>query len=152
MVRNAERYITRSDELSLSTDGGHTRVEIDAYVDIQSVENDLATLMLPRLAAPPTVTCLIALEDEKGELYLESPGLAEQTMTEGLVKLGVKAKNHLETGAPHDEAALRAALTGDLEKASSYVRETLSDAVVLGILLITIVASVLTVMFQKLGV
>jgi hypothetical protein len=133
MVRNADKYITRVVELHLDSDGGQTRVEIDAYVDIQAVEHDLATLMLPRLATPPTVTCLIALEDEKGGLFLEEPGLAETTMVEGLKKLGIVPSTHLESSAQYAQEDLRAALTGDLEKAAAYVKETLADAVVLGI-------------------
>ena len=133
MVRNADKYITRVVELHLDSEGGQTRVEIDAYVDIRAVENDLATLMLPRLATPPTVTCLIALEDEKGELFLEEPGLAETTMVEGLKKLGIVPSTHLESSAQYAQEDLRAALTGDLEKAAAYVKETLADAVVLGI-------------------
>lgn len=133
MARSAEKYITRMEELHLDSDGGQTRVEVDAYVDIQAVEHDLATLMLPRLATPPTVTCLIAVEDEKGELYLQDPGLAETTMVDGLKKLGITPTTHLETAAQQSPESLRAALTGDLEKAASYVKETLADAVVLGI-------------------
>lgn len=134
MVRSADKYITRVEELHLDSEGGQTRVEIDAYVDIQAVEHDLATLMLPRLATPPTVTCLIALEDEKGELYLEEPGLAEKALVEGLKSIGLAPGTHLDTTAQYSPADLRAALTGDLEKAAAYAKETLSDAVVLGIL------------------
>lgn len=133
MVRNADKYITRVVELHLDSEGGQTRVEVDAYVDIRAVEHDLAALMLPRLATPPTVACLIALEDEKGELFLEEPGLAETTMVEGLKKLGIVPRTHLETTVQHSPEDLRAALTGDLEKAAAYAKETLADAVVLGI-------------------
>jgi hypothetical protein len=134
MVRSADKYITRVVELHLDSQDGQTRVEIDAYVDIQAVEHDLATLMLPRLATPPTVTCLIALEDDKGELYLEDPGLAESTLTEGLKNIGLVPSNHLETAAQFSPDHLRAALTGDLEKAAAYAKESLADAVVLGII------------------
>jgi hypothetical protein len=133
MVRNADKYITRVVELHLDSEGGQTRVEIDAYVDIEAVEHDLATLMLPRLATPPTVACLIAMEDEKGELVLEEPGLAETTMADGLKNLGIVARTHLETAAPHTPEELRAVLLGDLGEAAAYAKETLADAVVLGI-------------------
>jgi hypothetical protein len=133
MVRNADKYITRVVELHLDSEGGQTRVEIDAYVDIQAVEHDLAALMLPRLATPPTVACLIALEDETGELFFESPGLAETTMVDGLKKLGVVPQSHLETAAQFAPEELRVVLTGDLENAAAYAKETLADAVVLGI-------------------
>src|SRR5690606_31063388 len=97
MVRKADDYITGVEELHLDTDGGTTRVEIDAYVDIRALENDLAAMVKPRLATPPAVFCLIAQEDEAGRLSIDGGALAEGVMVEGLEKLELDARLHTET-------------------------------------------------------
>ena len=133
MVRKADDYITKVDELHLDSEGGVTRVEIDAYVNLRALENDLAAIVKPRLATPPVVCCLIAQEDENGLLSIEDGILAGQSMVEGLKKLELDARLHSEFEIRQTAADLHEVLLGDIDKASDYARETLADAVVLGI-------------------
>jgi len=133
MARNADQYIDRVVELHVDTDGGQTRVEIDAYVDIRSLEQDLAALAKPRLATPPVVACLIGEQDAGGPLTVSPDGLAERTLVEGLDNLEIDARGHGEAAIAQPEAELRAVLAGGLDPAASYARETLADAVVLGV-------------------
>lgn len=133
IVRKADVYISRLAELHLDTEAGVTRVEVDAYINIRALENDLAAMVKPRLATPPTVTCLIASQDENGILTIDGGTLAEKTMVEGLQALELTARAHGDTEVRFETAHLHDALLGDLDRASSYARETLSDAVVLGI-------------------
>lgn len=133
MVRNADAYITRTDELHVDTAGGHTRVEIDAYVDIHALEQDLAATAKPRLATPPTVACLIAEQDEHGMLSIAPDNIAERRLVEGLEKLELKAHGHQDTTVKFKMPDLHEAVTGNLIAAAAYARESLADAVVLGV-------------------
>lgn len=133
MVRNADAYIDRVVELHVDSDGGQTRVEIDAFVDIASFEQDLAALAMPRLAMPPVVACLIGEQDAGGPLEVTEEGLAERALVSGLDDLEIDARGHGEAAITLSDADLKAALSGDLAHAAAYARETLADAVVLGV-------------------
>lgn len=133
MVRNADAYFDRVVELRVDSEGGQTRVEIDAYVDIRALELDLATHAKPRLAVPPKVACLIGERAGDGPVVIEGVGLAEQTMVEGLKKLELEARDHFSNDVRVPDADLLVALGPDLERAAAYARETLADAVVIGV-------------------
>lgn len=134
MVRNADSYIIRTVELHIDTAGGQTRVEIDAYVDIRALEQDLAAMAKPRLATPPVIACLVAEKAADGALSLDGGALAERKLVEGLEKLELDARPHEEIAIEFPDAALRRALGGDRDRAAAYARETLADAVVLGVI------------------
>lgn len=133
MVRNADAYIDRVTELHVDTDGGVTRVEIDAYVDIRALEQDLASTAKPRLAKPPVISCLIAEQDENGLISISEDGVTERALVAGLDKLELDARSHTELTVQYSDADLHEVLTGDIERAAAYARETLADAVVIGI-------------------
>ncbi|MBX3180172.1 MAG: hypothetical protein KF886_22715 [Candidatus Hydrogenedentes bacterium] len=137
MVRNADAYIKRTDELHVDTAGGHTRVEIDAYVDIHALEQDLAATAKPRLATPPAVACLIAEQDEHGMLSIAPDNIAERRLVEGLEKLELKAHGHQDTAVKFKMPDLHEAVTGNLIAAAAYARESLADAVVLGVVTVS---------------
>ncbi len=132
MIRKAGHYVIRMEELHVDTRSGRTQVEVDAYVDMAAVDQDLATLVLPRLPEPPKVSCLIAVESD-GAVEIESPGIVETTLVAGLENLGLAATSHTELEALFKASDFHEAVLGDVEKAGSYARETLADVVVVGI-------------------
>jgi len=136
MVRNADAYIDRTVDLHIDTDGGQTRIEIDAYVNIRAFEQDLAALAKPRLAMPPSVACLIGERDGDGPIRIDAGGLAEQGLVSGLDELEIDARGHGEAEIRRSDADLVAVLGDDLARAAAYARETLADAVVLGVVTI----------------
>lgn len=133
MARNADAYIDRVAELHVDTDGGLTRVEIDAYVNIHALEQDLASTAKPRLAKPPVISCLIGEEDPNGLISIDGNGLTEKALVDGLKKLELDARGHRESTVQYSDADLHAVLTGDVDRAAAYARETLADAAVVGI-------------------
>lgn len=131
MVRKAEHYVTRVEELHVETQGGQTRVEVDAYVDMPALEQDLAALVLPRLPAPPKVSCLIAIESE-GAVEIESESFIENALVTGLKNLGLAASPHSALGDIFKTSAFHDAVLGDVSASASYARETLADVVLIG--------------------
>lgn len=132
MIRKAEHYVTRVEELHIDNHEGETRVEVDAYVDMASVEQDLATLVLPRLPTPPTVSCLVAIETD-GAVEVESPGTTEEALVKGLENLGLDARPHTAHDALFSASDFHDAVLGDLAASARYARETLADVVLIGV-------------------
>ncbi|MCF6287235.1 MAG: hypothetical protein L3K26_18945, partial [Candidatus Hydrogenedentes bacterium] len=128
MIRKADLYVTRIVELHLDTHGGQTQVEVDAYVDIGALEQDLATLALPRLAESPTLSCLIAIEVD-GMTEVKSPGIAEEALVMGLTNLGLSPSPHTALAKIFKSADFHKAALGDVSAAAAYARETLADVV-----------------------
>ena len=132
MIRKAYQYVTRVDELQLSTHSGRTQVEVDAYVDLKSVDQDLAALVLPRLPEPPKVSCLIAVDDG---VLMEVPadGITESALVKGLKNLGLNPSPHTESGDIFNASDFHEAVLGDVATSAAYARETLADAVLIGV-------------------
>jgi len=132
MVRKSAQYVTRVEELHIDTQVGQTRVEVDAYVDMRSLEQDLAALVLPRLPEAPTVSCLIAVETD-GAVEIETDNVAEAALVSGLKNLGLNASPHTDLKDVFRTSDFHDAVLGDVLKSAAYARETLADVVLIGI-------------------
>ena len=132
MIRKAEHYVTRVEELQSETAGGETRVEVDAYLDMTALEQDLAALALPRLPEAPTLSCLVAVE-ENGAIEVGDPCFVEEKLVEGLKKLGLAPSPHTALNDLFKVSDYHDAALGDVAAASKYARETLADVTLIGL-------------------
>lgn len=135
MLRKAEHYVTRVEELNNDTAGNETRVEVDAYIDMDALEQDLAALVLPRLPEPPTISCLVGVDDG-GVVEIGEPGTVETALIEGLKNLGLAPSAHSKLHHIFEASDFHEAVLGDVAAASDYARETLADVVLVGLVTI----------------
>lgn len=133
LLANAARYIDHTEVLRCDQTDGTTHVEADVFLLEDPIEKDLAEFYLPRLGGKPRVVLLIGEQLARDTAPAVLPGgLAEQTLTEQLVKkgmdiLGVEAADPL-----FSHPSLIDIVTGDLDAAGACARGMPADVFVAG--------------------
>lgn len=133
ILRHASGYIRQYDLLRSDTDAGRTHVEIDAQVLERALRQDVAAVMLPRLARRPEVLLLLAEEpagDDAPAVLRDGP--AATALRTGLEKFSFSVTGPEALELVYSPAELLDAVRGGVDRGGRFARENLQDVVITG--------------------
>ncbi|MBW7865813.1 MAG: hypothetical protein H3C30_15540 [Candidatus Hydrogenedentes bacterium] len=133
IMRLASGYIRQYDLLRCDTAAGQTHVEIDAQVLERPLRQDVAAVMLPRLARRPDILLLLAEAPAGADVPpVLRDGPAAAALRAGLEKFSftVTGAEALELVYPPQQ--LLETVRGGVETGGRFARENLQDVVITG--------------------
>jgi len=133
ILRQSSRYIRGHYPLRHDFIGDTTRVEIDAYVNLPALYNDVAVTMLPFLPEPPRLLLVIGEQLPHDEIVaVPDFGYADTALREALSKFRLQVTGVETIIEQFSQAELIEAVSGGLELGSAFARAQQSDVVILG--------------------
>lgn len=133
ILDNVPRYIRSTQLLRYETIETETRVEIESLVRRKEILREAAALVLPRLAAPPSVLVLVAERTGGDQPFtLAKGGAAENAILEALRAAGPEVVDTGVVRAYQSEPDLLNAVQGLTDVAAAFARQGFADVVALG--------------------
>ena len=133
LLNQVDAYVQTSRLISLDQGEETVRVEVEAYIRPDALRADLASLILPLLAKPPSVMVLIG-EQAGGITRLSGTdvGVAEMSFAESFHSEGFETLDPSVLRARYTQPQLIEALRVGGPKAARMARENRADVILLG--------------------
>lgn len=133
ILGQAPEYLRSVQQLSKERREMGTWVEIEAYVDSESLRREAAHLLLGRLARAPTALILIAERiGNDTSLAIARAGVAESALVEALHQAGFNMVNTDTARALYSPAELLQCVQGEASEGGLLARKTLAHVAVFG--------------------